>query len=118
MGLREQLMDDLKDAMRANDVPRKRTIRSIIAAIKKAETELDASGERKHLDERDADEHRGAELTGNLGRRGDAPFSGMGFLRNTDLHVFASVRSGRDYGRAAFNRQSGCRMIGGREDKE
>jgi uncharacterized protein YqeY len=51
MGLREQLVDDLKDAMRERDEPRKRTIRSIIAAMKKAETELDASGERKHLDD-------------------------------------------------------------------
>ena len=50
MGLREQLMDDLKDAMRQHDETRKRTIRSVIAAIKKAETELDASGARVSLD--------------------------------------------------------------------
>jgi uncharacterized protein YqeY len=52
MGLREQLMDDLKDALRAKDEVRKTTIRSVIAAIQKAETELDASGERVHLDDR------------------------------------------------------------------
>ncbi len=49
MGLREQLMDDLKEAMRQQDETRKRTIRSVIAAIKKAETELDASGQRVSL---------------------------------------------------------------------
>ena len=53
MGLREQLMDDLKEAMRDWDVPRKRTIRSVIAALKKAETELDANGERMRLDDND-----------------------------------------------------------------
>jgi uncharacterized protein YqeY len=51
MGLREQLMDDLKDAMRQRDETRKRTIRSVIAAIKQAETELDASGARVRLEE-------------------------------------------------------------------
>jgi uncharacterized protein YqeY len=50
MGLREQLTDDLKEAMRQQDDTRKRTIRSVIAAIKKAETELDASGARVSLD--------------------------------------------------------------------
>jgi uncharacterized protein YqeY len=50
MGLREQLMDDLKEAMRQQDETRKQTIRSVIAAIKKAETELDASGVRVSLD--------------------------------------------------------------------
>jgi uncharacterized protein YqeY len=50
MGLREQLTDDLKEAMRQQDDTRKRTIRSVIAAIKKAETELDASGARIRLD--------------------------------------------------------------------
>jgi len=53
MGLREQLMDDLKQAMRQRDERRKRTIRSVIAAIKKAETELDTSGKRVSLDEGD-----------------------------------------------------------------
>jgi uncharacterized protein YqeY len=53
MGLREQLMDDLKEAMRQQDEPRKRTIRSVIAATKQAETELDASGERVSLDDDD-----------------------------------------------------------------
>lgn len=51
MGLREQLMDDLRAAMRERDEPRKRSIRSILAALKQAETELDASGRRKHLDD-------------------------------------------------------------------
>ena len=51
MGLREQLMDDLKDAMRARDEARKRAIRSVLAALKEAETELDASGKRVSLDE-------------------------------------------------------------------
>lgn len=50
MGLREQLMNDLKDAMRDKDDDRKRTIRSIIAAMKMAETELDSSGTRVSLD--------------------------------------------------------------------
>lgn len=49
MELRQQLMDDLKDAMRQRDDLRKRAIRSVIAAIKQAETELDASGERVSL---------------------------------------------------------------------
>ena len=53
MGLREQLMDDLKEAMRQRDERRKTTIRSVLAAIKQAETELDASGERIHLDDDD-----------------------------------------------------------------
>ncbi len=53
MGLREQLMDDLKDAMRQKDEVRKTTIRSVIAGIKTAEaaTNLDASGQRVHLDD-------------------------------------------------------------------
>ena len=51
MGLREQLMADLKEAMRARDEARKRTIRSVIAAIKQAETQLDASGQRVSLDD-------------------------------------------------------------------
>ena len=53
MGLREQLMDDLKDAMRQKDERRKITIRSVIAAMKQAETELDSSGERVSLDDDD-----------------------------------------------------------------
>ncbi|MFC2045930.1 GatB/YqeY domain-containing protein [Chloroflexota bacterium] len=53
MALREQLMDDLKQAMRDRDEPRKRTIRSVIAAMKTAETVLDASGERRSLDDKD-----------------------------------------------------------------
>ena len=51
MGLREQLMDDLKDAMREKDETRKRAIRSVLAAIKMAETELDADGQRVSLDD-------------------------------------------------------------------
>lgn len=53
MGLREQLMDDLKEAMRQRDERLKTTIRSVIAALKKAETELDASGERVRLEDSD-----------------------------------------------------------------
>ena len=53
MGLREQLMDDLKDAMRQQDVRRKMAIRSVIAAMKQAETELDASGKRTSLSDGD-----------------------------------------------------------------
>jgi uncharacterized protein YqeY len=51
MGLREQLTADLKEAMRQQDQVRKRTIRSVIAAIKTGETELDSRGERVILDE-------------------------------------------------------------------
>jgi uncharacterized protein YqeY len=51
MGLREQLADDLKDALRHQDEPRKRTIRLVMAAMKKEETELDAQGRRVSLDE-------------------------------------------------------------------
>jgi uncharacterized protein YqeY len=51
MSLREQLMDDLKDALRHKDERRKTTIRSVIAAIKQAETELDANGQRVSLDD-------------------------------------------------------------------
>ncbi len=50
MALREQLMDDLKEAMRQGDAVRKATIRSVIAAIKLAETEIDADGQRVSLD--------------------------------------------------------------------
>ena len=51
MGLREQLMDDLKEAMREKDETRKRAIRSVLADIKRAETELDADGQRVSLDD-------------------------------------------------------------------
>ena len=51
MGLREQLMDDLKVAMREKDETRKRAIRSVLAGIKKAETELDTSGQRVSMDD-------------------------------------------------------------------
>ena len=51
MGLRERLTDDLKEAMRQKDDVRKTTIRSVIAAMKQAETELDASGQRVSLDD-------------------------------------------------------------------
>ncbi|MGD2039773.1 MAG: GatB/YqeY domain-containing protein [Anaerolineae bacterium] len=53
MGIREQLNADLKEALRERDDVRKRTIRSVIAAIKTEETNLDASGERITLDEQD-----------------------------------------------------------------
>ena len=53
MGIREQLTDDLKEAMRQQDVTRKRTIRAVIAAMKQAETELDSSGQRVSLGEND-----------------------------------------------------------------
>lgn len=51
MDLREQLSADLKEAMRQQDDVRKRTIRSVIAAIKQAETELDSRGQRVQVDE-------------------------------------------------------------------
>jgi uncharacterized protein YqeY len=53
IGRREQLADDLKEAMRQQDERRKSTIRSVIAAMKQAETELDANGERVRLDDDD-----------------------------------------------------------------
>lgn len=53
MGLREQLADDLKQAMRQQDETRKRTIRSVISAIKQAETRLDSSGQRVSLSDND-----------------------------------------------------------------
>jgi uncharacterized protein YqeY len=52
MGLRVQLMEELKVAMRQRDERRKQTIRSVIAAMKQAETELDAHGARVVLDDR------------------------------------------------------------------
>ena len=51
MDLREQLTNDLKEAMRQRDERRKTTIRSVIAAIKQAETELDREGKRVSLDD-------------------------------------------------------------------
>jgi uncharacterized protein YqeY len=53
MDLRQKLMDDLKEAMREQDDVRKSALRSVIAAMKKAETELDASGQRVSLDDQD-----------------------------------------------------------------
>jgi len=53
MGLREQLSDDLKEAMRRQDDVRRRTIRSVLTALKQAETELDGSGQRVSLSEED-----------------------------------------------------------------
>lgn len=53
MSLREQLASDLKEAMRARDETRKRTLRSVIAAIKQAETQLDSAGQRVTLDDED-----------------------------------------------------------------
>ena len=43
MSLREQMSNDLKDAMRQRDETRKRTIRGIIAAIQKEEAGTDES---------------------------------------------------------------------------
>ena len=51
MGLREKLMDDLKVAMREKDETRKRAIRSVLAGIKKGETELGADGQRVTMDD-------------------------------------------------------------------
>lgn len=53
MSLREQLAEDLKEAMRARDEVQKRTLRSVIAAIKQAETELDSAGQRRVLEKED-----------------------------------------------------------------
>jgi hypothetical protein len=53
MGLREKLMDDLKVAMREKDETRKRAIRSVLAALKQAETELSTDGQRISMDEED-----------------------------------------------------------------
>lgn len=53
MDLRQQLMDDLKESMRQQDELRKRTIRSVLAAIKTAETTLNASGDRATVDDDD-----------------------------------------------------------------
>jgi uncharacterized protein YqeY len=51
MDLRQRLMDDLKEAMYHQDETRKTAIRSVIAAMKLAESNLDASGQRIHLDD-------------------------------------------------------------------
>ena len=51
MGLREKLMDDLKVAMREKDETRKRAIRSVLAGIKKGETELGSDGQRVSMDD-------------------------------------------------------------------
>jgi uncharacterized protein YqeY len=53
MSLQERLSNDLKEAMRAQDQVYKRTLRSVIAAIKAAETELDSRGRRVTLGEED-----------------------------------------------------------------
>jgi uncharacterized protein YqeY len=53
MSLREQLAEDLKSAMRERDQVRKRAVRSVIAALKAAETELDPSGQRTRLNDDD-----------------------------------------------------------------
>lgn len=53
MSLRERLANDLKEAMRAQDQVSKRTIRSVIAAIKQAETQLDSAGQRVALENED-----------------------------------------------------------------
>lgn len=52
MGQREKLRGDLNDAMRQKDKQRKTTIRLIISAINKAESELDADGNRVQLDDK------------------------------------------------------------------
>ncbi len=51
MALREQLRDDLKEALKQQDEQRKRTIRSVLTGIQRAETELDAAGQRVHLND-------------------------------------------------------------------
>jgi uncharacterized protein YqeY len=53
MSLRDTLRADLKDAMRSKDELRKTVIRQILTAIKQAETELDASGQRRQVDDSD-----------------------------------------------------------------
>jgi uncharacterized protein YqeY len=53
MDLRAKLTDDLKEAMRQKDETRKRTLRLVIAAMQRAETELDTSGNRVILSEDD-----------------------------------------------------------------
>ena len=52
MGLREQLRTDLNDAIRQKDRQRKTTIRLILSAINKAESEIDADDKRVHLDDK------------------------------------------------------------------
>lgn len=51
MGLREQLSQDLAQAIRDRDERRKSAIRSVIAAMQTAEAELDACGQRVQLDD-------------------------------------------------------------------
>jgi len=53
MGLREQLMDDLKQAMRQQDERGKVAIRLVIAALQHAETELGPDGHRVSLKDDD-----------------------------------------------------------------
>jgi uncharacterized protein YqeY len=53
MGLRDQLSNDLKDALRQHDEVRKRTVRSVVAAMQQAEAELDSTGARVSLGEQD-----------------------------------------------------------------
>ena len=53
MSLREQLSNDLKDAMRQRDETRKRTIRGIIAAIQKEEAGTDESTGRVSVGDED-----------------------------------------------------------------
>ncbi len=50
MDLRQQLADDLKESMRQKEESRKAAIRSVLAAISLAESELDAKGRRITLD--------------------------------------------------------------------
>jgi uncharacterized protein YqeY len=49
MSLREQLSNDLKDAMRQRDETRKRTVRGVIAAIQKEEAGTEESASRVSL---------------------------------------------------------------------
>jgi uncharacterized protein YqeY len=53
MPLKEQLQDDLKDALRAGDESRKRVIRMALAAITNAEIEQAMKSDKAELDEND-----------------------------------------------------------------
>jgi uncharacterized protein YqeY len=53
MGLKEQLQDDLKEALRAGDEPRKRVIRMVLAAITNAEIEQAMQSDEAALDDGD-----------------------------------------------------------------